>query len=496
MTSIHSSPHHRCRPRPIRLPALAAVGIAAVVSNPGCITSDATEDRAAVLSRVAERLPLVTEDALAADPAASPAAWSPGDSLDADRAVAIAFERDATVRRALEAINRARAELADEDRAPNPMIELNLGVPIDGNAGAPSMGMLAQQVTWLWTRPGRLEAADARRRATMFEAATALVALDAEIRRVHARAINARRLADIAAELATTASAARRLLERRFEEGESTRVEVDVAMIEANRLVLEATAAEETARERTLELLAAIGLPDADPSGIDLATDSTPPSADQVPSESITLGLATTARFDVAAAGCLLEAARADAGLAGLERLPQVTASLMWSRNFMDREAVLPGLGVTLPIFHDGKPKIAAAAAAYRIAALDLLAIQRNAIAEARTARSRWLRSAVLANGLSTQVVAPAIESERLGEARRREGVGDEAATLSLRAVRLRSERALADQVLAAELARLDLLEAVGGDLAASPVIPFDAETGTAATSGRPDESPALETSA
>lgn len=473
---------------------LAGLAIPAFVA--GCISTDAGDDRAAVIAQAGTRVPLATEASLEADPAQPPAAWTVDEPLDADRAVAVAMERDPAVRRALERIDLARAELADQDRAPNPMIEFGFGAPIDGMAGAPAMAMLAQQVTWLWTRPGRLEAADARRDAAMFDAATAIVALDARVRRAHARAASAERTAMIAEEVASTSERMRGLLDRLFDEGEATRVEVDLALVESNRLLVEADAAVETTRERRLELLAAIGLPDGDPDAIRLEATALPLDGAEVPAEESLVDLATTARFDVAAAGSRLDAARAEAELAGLTRLPEVSVNLMWNRNFMDRQALLPGAGITLPIFHDGTPKIAAAAASYRIAALDLLEIQRTAAAEARTARSRWIRAATLASGIERQVVEPARASERLGEARRREGVGDDAAILESRLVRLLAERSLVDQQLAATLAGIDLVEAVGGDLDATPVVPFDSPTDGERTAGGTDDHATEETSA
>ncbi len=474
----------------ISRPFLGFAFLAPLALATGCISTDAGDDRAAVIAQAGTRVPLATDAALAADPKCPPTAWNATEPLDVDRAVAVALERDPAVRRALEAIDQARAAVADEDRAPNPMIDFGIGTPIDGLSGAPAMAMLAQQVTWLWTREGRVESADARRSAAMFDAAGAIVALDARVRRAHARAVNAERLAAIAAEVATTSDRVRHLLERRFDEGEATRVEVDVALVESNRLSVEVAAAEETTRERRLELLAAMGLPDGDPDAILLDDRSRPPGIDEVPSEREIVDLATTARFDVAAAGSLLDAARADAELAGLTRLPEVSATLMWNRNYMDRQSMIPGARITLPIFHDGTPKIAAAASLYRSASLALLEIQRTATTEARTARSRWLRAAALAAGLEDRVVEPARASERLGEARRREGVADDAAILESRLLRLVAERALVDQQLAATLARLDLIEAVGGDLDATPVIPFDSASGSERTAGETDDDP------
>ena len=437
----------------------------------GCLSTSAVEDRRNTVELADDRVPAAAVVDLDASPENPIEPDIIGRPLSPDDAVRIALHRDPAVRAALARVDEARGRLAQADRAPNPMIEFGLGMPIDGVSGAPAVAMLAQQITWLWTRPDRLDAADALRRAAMLDAAASIVTLDATVRRAHAEAVVAGRLAAVASDLAAAASASWRLLDRLAEEGEASQIEVDTALLDANRLALEVLATREQARRARLALLIAIGLPDANPDVV-RPTDDPIFETSTVPDEIEIIELAATARFDVAAAGCRVEAAHAEAELAGLRRLPDVSATLMWNRNFVGREALLPGARITLPIFDDGEPAIAMAAANWNVAVLKAIETRRAAISEARLARSRFDQATVLAEGYRTSVLEPAWRSERAAESRHQEGVDDAAATLIARSARLQAERRLLEHQLAAALARIDLLEAVGGDLDADVLTP------------------------
>ncbi|MEC8320160.1 MAG: hypothetical protein VX012_02035, partial [Planctomycetota bacterium] len=131
--------------------------VATLPSLTGCIGVDATEQRGDAVALAAPRV--VDADALEllqADPTGTSVDWRTSVPLDLDTAIGVAMSRDAEVRRALAEVDRVQALLAQADRAPNPVVQLALGVPIDGLSGAPGMGMLVQQLTWLWTRPHRL----------------------------------------------------------------------------------------------------------------------------------------------------------------------------------------------------------------------------------------------------------------------------------------------------------------------------------------------------
>lgn len=441
----------------------------------GCIAPTSATDTDEVADLGGDRVAGVTSDALTADPARSASSWPDDGRLDADTAVLVAIERDPAIRRAIEQVAIARARLATEDRAPNPMIEFGIGVPVDGLSGAPAIAMFAQQISWLWTRGPRLDAATARHRAAILDAASAVVALDQRVRRRHAEALAADRIAGIASETAGTAATAWRLVDTRAREGEATRTETETALMIANEAAIEVPAARTAARAARVALLAAVGDPAGDPDAIVLVAG--PESESPMPDDDDVIQQAATARYDIAAATCRLDAAGADAELAGLRRVPDVSATLMWNRNFVGREALLPGARITLPIFDDGRPAQAAAAAAWRDTALALLETRRDAIAEARLALDAWRRASGLAAGFEVSVLGPARAAESLEAAAEATGSAEPDGVLEARIRRLRAEHRVVEHRLAAELARLDLTRAVGG------VLPTPASTAEPDTS-------------
>lgn len=449
----------------------------------GCIAATSTTDVDEIAALGDERVGIVTTDAVTADPARSASSWPVDGRLDPDTAVRVAIERDPAIRRAIEQVAIARARLAAEDRAPNPMIEFGIGVPVDGISGAPAVAMFAQQITWLWTRGPRLDAATARHRATILDAAAAIVDLDQRVRRRHADAIAAEQVAEIASDAADAAATMWRLVDTRAREGEATTTAAETTLIAANEAALDVPAARTAARAARIALLAAIGVPAGDPDAIVLV-DGTP-SESPIPGDEHVIEQAATARFDVAAATCRLDAAAADAELAGLRRVPEVSATLMWNRNFVGREALLPGARITLPIFDDGRPAEAMAAAAWRDAALALLKSRRDAIAEARLALDAWRRASGLAAGFEASVLGPARAAESLEAAAEATGSAEPDRVLEARLRRLRAERRLVDHRLAAETARLDLTRAVGGVL---PTDPVEIETDSTTVISRRDD--------
>lgn len=466
--------------------ALAVIGIiilsATLVS---CISTDAAKDRADAIDLADDRLPDGDLSVpLAADPTDLPAGWPTEVSLDPDEAVRIAMSRDVAVRKALADIDRMRAGLAQADRAPNPMIQVAFGIPIDGMTGAPAMAALVQQLTWLWTRPHRLSAADAERQASIFSAGDAIISLDAEVRRRHAAAVNASRRAAVDRDHADSTNRLSRVLETLLEIGESSRIDLDRALVESSEARIAAEASESSARISRLDLLAAMGLPDADPDFTLVPDDVDDPDA-MLLSESLIADLAATARLDVAASGCRILATEARMGLAETRRLPEVEAALAWNRNFVEREAVLPGVKMSIPILDDGSPAIAAAAADLMLANLDLLQTRRRAIAEARNARERLVQATQRRVGYDQSVLEPAARAENLAVEAFDEGVVDLTVVLLAQRRRIEAERRALQFRLDEVVARVDLLESVGGSFEIAPEPPILPELDHESPTGR-----------
>ena len=446
--------------------------VATLPSLTGCIGVDATEQRGDAVALAAPRV--VDADALEllqADPTGTSVDWRTSVPLDLDTAIGVAMSRDAEVRRALAEVDRVQALLAQADRAPNPVVQLALGVPIDGLSGAPGMGMLVQQLTWLWTRPHRLDAAEAHLQESILAAGQAIVELDADVRRRHATAAIATERAGLDRAYADSVSGFASIVEALFEVGEASRIDLDRTRVETSEAEVAARSSEIAARLARIELLGAMGLPRID-SRFDVVGRHREPALEEAPAESLVVELAATARLDVAGAGMKVLETEALKGLAGTKRLPEVGASLGWNRSFMDREAVLPGFTASVPILDDGTPAIAIADAELRRAVLQLLETRRTAIASARAARETLEQALVRHAGYADTVLGPARNAERLSTEAYEEGVVDLTVVLLAQRRRIEAERRTLQFRLDEALAFVDLEVAVGGSLELAPEPP------------------------
>ena len=137
----------------------------------------------------------------------------------------------------------------------------------------------------------------------------------------------------------------------------------------------------------------------------------------------------------------------------------------------MDRQALMPGGIVTVPLFDDGTPAIAGAEADLRNAALALLEVRRTAITEARNARERLVRATGRRRGYDLTILGPAERAERLARTAYEEGVIDLTVVLMAQRRRIEADRHSLTYHLEEITANIDLLESVGGSLEA-PIEP------------------------
>lgn len=474
--------------RPSRLHGVIAASIGVIAVGPGCISSDPAADRLRVDEIAESRLEgrFDAED-VARSPVLPPPAWNFVDPLDADTAVRVAFQRDAGIRGTLADLDLARAELAQADLPPNPAVDLAIGVAVDGMSGAPAVAGITQQLTWIWTRDARVDGRDASRRAAILKAAEKMIALDAEVRRLHTAVVAGDALYELDA---AHAEATRRTVETVasiVEVGEASRVDLDRALVDAAESAAAATAARSDARRARIELLAAMGCPDRDPTFEAVGTLDWNQS---VPDESRIIELARSVRLDVATARMGVVEAEAGHRLAGAARWPEVGVGAMWNRNFVDRQAVLPGAKITLPILDDGSTKVAAARARLDAARLHLLDVRRAAIGSARSTREAFVRSTRRCVDYAETVLEPAIEAERLAESAYREGVIDLTVLLLAQQRRVEVERRLVEYRLASHVERITLEEAVGGSFDLEPIPPAIPPVDAASQTAVADPSP------
>jgi len=83
-------------------------------------------------------------------------------------------------------IVQRRAEIAQSELPANPTFSGAFGVAIDGLAGAPIIMQGMQGLSWLWTRPDRIAAAEQSLQQAILTAANRTISIVADVRTAHA----------------------------------------------------------------------------------------------------------------------------------------------------------------------------------------------------------------------------------------------------------------------------------------------------------------------
>jgi len=440
-----------------------AIGAAAVLlASSGCASLDA-RDEIAVAADASRR---VTDTTNPADVWRLPVqgdspAWDGSEPLKYDAAVAVTLQSNPVMRRTLAIIRQRRAEWVQVGLPPNPTVMFGVGAAIDGLAGAPAMVQGMQMLSWLWKNPHRVDAAEADLKAAVYLAAETCVDLMATTRTQVAAVIAGQQLLAFEQQYAGITEHTVQLIRQHVQAGELPPLELDRAQIDHERAHATLVAAEHDLLQAKLALLHTMGRPDASTAWS--AVGNLPPKW-RIPNDELSLlELASTGRLDVAAAGQRVLAAAADLGLADTRRWPEVTAMVTWQRNSGEREAIVPGAEITLPILDNGDPAIAMGTAKLEAARLDLLAAQETAMAEVRIDLSRLRNARTQVAILRNDQLAAATRAFTRSEAAWKAGEVNLNTLLDTQRRRIQVERDLVRQSFTVMQAMCHLRKAVGG---------------------------------
>ncbi len=391
--------------------------------------------------------------------------WQTDTQLSAKDTARLALQNHAGLRASVEAITQARADYVQAHLLPNPVLNLSLGFPSDGLGGTPGAATLLQPLAALWERPGRIDGAESRLRASILEvsvAALELVAL-AELR--HTEVVFAARDQDLEVRIQQLDRERLALVEGRLAQGEATQ-------IERNQVALDGlAAAQRTVKagvrhdraQRQLLLVCGVAtvasLPQTD--GRALAV----PVWTSDLSEQHLMSLAMDQRLDIRVADTLAAAAVNDADLAELKRIPEISAGVTYRRNFSDREAIGPTLAISLPIFDSGSAQLAKMESIARAASAEVEKIRQAVVTEVRIA---WVELRGALDSLERQrrdVLSLAVENRELADQALAEGVSDRGTALDTQRrellVRLNLNQLESNLVMT----YIELKRAVGGRL-------------------------------
>jgi outer membrane protein TolC len=320
--------------------------------------------------------------------------WDGARPLDARTAVDLALAGNRALRRAVAEVERRRAWTQDAQLAPNPVMNVAGGIPVDMGV-VPVLAMVGQQVDWLWKRDAIVGEADAQLRALLFEAAATAVTTAAEARSAYvatAGAIEvealARRDVEVAARILAATQAA-------FDAGDATAAAVNEARMnaaEAQNRAMEASLDLVAQKTRLLEAMGrgaeGLGWVTAD-AGARTAREACGVTAPDAADDDALRALVRERRLDLRAAEARVDGAEARVALARLARLPGVMLGAGWERDMEDDSAVMLQAQLTVPIFNDGRFRLAAAERDLEIARIDADATWQRAVVDARRALER-----------------------------------------------------------------------------------------------------------
>jgi cobalt-zinc-cadmium efflux system outer membrane protein len=401
--------------------------------------------------------------------------WRPGEPLPLDRAVLTALTNNAALREQLEMVGAARADLAQAGLLPNPVIAVNLRVPLEG--GSPvsfASGSISQNFVALWLRPSRVRSADARLNQAVYNLTEHGLRVVADVKSAHARVVFAQRGVEVAEQNLALVDRCEDALRRAAHplRGTADRLAHRRGSLRLGRDLL----VTELASGRR-ELLGIIGLPGlageywaTDP-GSDAGPGAYPPVLTEGLSEEGAVLTALQERLDVLAARAVIEAHKGDMDVQERSRIRDLGIGVMSERT--GEQLRLLGVQNTVPIFDFNQAQIAKAGSLGRAAFAQAEAVTQRAISEVRMAHVHAVMETASAARFRDEVLPPArVALDNAIDALGGEDSADLAALLDsldrLCEANTRSHSLERDAVLA----RVHLEHAMGGRLLLAPADP------------------------
>ena len=320
------------------------------------------------------------------------AAWDGAAPLTPDAAVRCALANNRALRRTLAEADRRRAAFGDAQLPPNPTLNVAVGAPLDMGV-VPVLATIAGQLDRLWKRDAIAGDAEAQLRSLLLEAGAMVAATVVEARTAYVEAASSIEQASLAradAEVAARVLAAERSA---FDAGESTGSEVaraEMNAAEASNRAMEAEVASIAAKTRLLESIGRGQLSLEWETASRTAAEAEAACAIRAPelpeADEALLALVRERRLDVRAAEARVAAAEARAALAAAGRIPTLLLGGGWERDMEGDDAVMFMVESQLPIFNDGRYRVAAAMAEAEIARIDADRVWQRAVIDARRA--------------------------------------------------------------------------------------------------------------
>jgi outer membrane protein, heavy metal efflux system len=396
--------------------------------------------------------------------------WDGLSPLTVDQAVTIALQNNRQMRATLEAIATARADLVQSGLLPNPVLSVAFGSPVKGASGTTSYSVsLIQQLTDLWKRPARRDAAAATLQQQILSVSDAALRLVADVRTGHAEIVYAQHGITLTESHIEIVKRSVDVTRRRIQAGEAT--ELDANRLLQLQLSLQSELSLQNLDLDTLkrELLSSIGRAELPAAWTADSSDTLPASKATQLTEDQLIDLVQVQRLDVAAAKQELDSIRHELRVAKLGAIPDLGAGPSYSRDEDKRDELGAALDLEIPIFDTNRASYARAKSQLRRAQARYELAAQTAIVEARNAWLQTRTAQELVVFFQENVLLLAEDNLSLAEQAFQAGQVDMTVVLETRRQHIEAEIQLNEFKALAEESVIELEYAVGGRLV-SPV--------------------------
>ncbi len=393
-------------------------------------------------------------------------AWDGESPLTLDQAVTMALQNNREIRASLEGIASARADLVQSGLLPNPVLSAAFQPAIGGEGGPTSISIsLVQQLTDLWLRPAKMDAAANALREQILGVSDAALRLVADTRQAHARLVYVQRGVVLTRSHIDLVDRSIEVSHQRMAAGEASQLDVNRLRQLLLGLQAELTQQELDFDRQRRALLEMLGRADASAQWRAEDVGSPPEGWLRELAESDMIELATHQRLDVAAARKAYETTRHQLRVANLGSIPELAAGAAYDRDEERRDELGPEIQLEIPIFDTNRARVARALSDFRRAEIEADGIRQRAIAQARSAWTDVRANLELVGFFRERVIALARENHGLAEGALKAGQIDMTVVLETQRQVILAEFQLNDFEESAAASLIELEYAVGGRL-------------------------------
>jgi cobalt-zinc-cadmium efflux system outer membrane protein len=296
------------------------------------------------------------------------------DGITVDRLIELGNSRRADLLAARQRLAIAEGRLLQVSLRPNPTFDTEYGSPrfLGGEAESDFAVRVSQTFELGGKRPRRIALAELELNKTRAEVLVFERQIAVEIRTTYTNALASARQVDVLEKLIAADEEIVRVTEARLKEGDVAPLDVNLVKVEADRLRVQVIQAKRDLETQLLQLKTMIGMDIAE--SIRLAPQSERPPRFDIRLNELT-ELALKQRADLQASRLGEEAGQARIDLARANAIPNVAASVKYSRNkqiidfpsliggnTINRDNALTfGVSVDIPIFNRNQGEIASA---------------------------------------------------------------------------------------------------------------------------------------